>query len=67
MQTLLDHFDVSRLLGLTTRRVSKLVRDDAIPHLKLPNGEIRFDADDLQEWRDSLKNQQANQGEDAQC
>ena len=52
---LLDRFDASRTLSLTVRQVSRLVREEQIPHIVFPNGEVRFDEDDLRAWTLSHK------------
>jgi excisionase family DNA binding protein len=55
MTTLLTDLEASELLRLTPRQVVILARRGAIPSIRLPGGEIRFDADDLRQWLDSLK------------
>ncbi len=53
--TLLDTFDAAALLLLSTRKVRALVRSGQLPHVALPNGEIRFVEVDLLAWIESHK------------
>jgi hypothetical protein len=54
MQDTPTHFweyrDVAFWLNVHTKRVKELVRDQLIPHLKLPTGEVLFDPDELATW-----------------
>ena len=52
---LLDDLDVASILGISVRKVNKLVREEAIPYVTLPTGEIRFDRDDLSVWLGDLR------------
>lgn len=52
---LIDEIEAARLLGLTTRQVMRLVRRDELPHVELPNGEVRFTEGDLSAWVESRK------------
>lgn len=45
----------AELLELTPRQVDRLARNGEIPHVRLPNGAIRFDACDLAAWIETLK------------
>jgi len=47
---LLDIYDATALLNLTTRRIHALVRSGKLPHVALPDGEVRFDEADLLVW-----------------
>lgn len=47
---LLDALDAGRLLGLSTVRVNRLVRNGVLPHVVLPEGGVRFLECDLIEW-----------------
>jgi excisionase family DNA binding protein len=42
--------DVAFWLSVPTKRVKEMVRDNVIPHVKLPGGEVLFDVDELHEW-----------------
>ena len=57
---LLDEYDVATRLGLSITKINRLIRDEAIPFVRLPGGEVRFDDDDLAVWEDSLKQQERN-------
>jgi excisionase family DNA binding protein len=50
MPALLTETGAARLLALTTNDVRRLVRRGEIPTVELPNGEIRFDGEDLRRW-----------------
>lgn len=52
---LLSDIGAGRLLNMSSKRVRKLARAGLIPKIVLPNGEFRFDANDLQEWIATLK------------
>lgn len=54
-QTLLDVYDAARILLLSVHRVRALVRKNQLPHIALPDGEIRFDAADLSRFVESHK------------
>ncbi len=53
--TLLDTYDAAEILLLSTRRVRLLVKQGQLPHVALPNGEIRFVEADLLAWIDAHK------------
>ena len=42
--------ELDYLLGLPQGRSNKLARRNEIPHLKLPDGEIRFDLAIVERW-----------------
>ena len=48
-QLLTDSAAADRIRMLRTR-VVRLAKAGAVPHVALPDGEIRFDADDLDAW-----------------
>ncbi len=52
-RTLLDLADAAEILGVTTRRVSAMVRSGALPTIVLPGDIIRIDAGDLSVWIDA--------------
>jgi hypothetical protein len=52
---LLDETEAGRLLGMLSKRVKRLARQGIIPHVVLPDQEIRFDADDLWQWVEQFK------------
>ena len=62
--TLLDTYDAAALLLLSTQKVRALVRTGHLPHIALPNGEIRFTEADLLAWIESHKRKV---GEAAPC
>ena len=55
MTHLLDEFDAARLVGLTHRKINRLVRARLIPHLVMPGGDVRFSEADLWAWAASFK------------
>jgi predicted DNA-binding transcriptional regulator AlpA len=54
-QIFLDVYDAAEMLLLSTRRVRLLVKQGQLPHVALPNGEIRFVEADLLTWIDAHK------------
>lgn len=48
MNELLKHKQVDRLLQLPFGKTLSLAREGKIPHIVLPNGEIRFDDRDIE-------------------
>ena len=62
-QTLLDANDAAGILLLSARRVRALVRDGQLPHVILPDGEIRFTKSDLDEWIELRKRPVIKEGE----
>jgi excisionase family DNA binding protein len=52
---LLTYTEAADLLKLTPRQISRLVGRGELPSVRLPNGEIRFDPDDIHQWVESLK------------
>ena len=60
---LLTHYEAAELLSISDRELLRLVNANELPHVRLPNQELRFDQSDLWRWIDSLKsNQNANPG-----
>ena len=55
MSSLLTEHTAARRLSVTINRLRALVRESQIPYIELPDGEIRFDAQDLQEWIESRR------------
>jgi hypothetical protein len=53
--TLLDAYGAAEILLLSTRRVRLLVEQGQLPHVALPNGEIRFVEADLLVWIEAHK------------
>lgn len=47
---LLAECDAADILGITTRSLARLTRDRSIPHVRLPDGQIRYSARALSEW-----------------
>lgn len=64
-QTLLSIHDVERILRLTPRQISGLVKRGEIPHVVLPGDEVRFDPDDLRAWIEAHKAGCPEVGDDA--
>lgn len=50
MTDLLTKHGAALKLGITSAALGKLVREKRVPHVELPNGEIRFDPLDLEQW-----------------
>jgi hypothetical protein len=55
MPTLLTQDETAEMLRLTERQLNRLARDGAIPSIALPNGQLRFEADAIRDWIDSLR------------
>jgi hypothetical protein len=53
--TVLDVADAGRLLLLGPRRIRAMVRSGELPHIALPDGEVRFIEADLLAWIESRK------------
>jgi predicted DNA-binding transcriptional regulator AlpA len=47
---LLDRRAVAYLLGVSRAEVGRMVRQQVIPYIVLPNKEIRFDEAELRRW-----------------
>ncbi len=47
--------EAARLLRMPLKRLQRLAKAGDIPHILLPDDEIRFDPDDLREWVESRK------------
>jgi hypothetical protein len=47
---LLDDHEAGDILRMLPSRVSRLARRGIIPHVALPDGELRYLATDLMEW-----------------
>ena len=54
-QQLLTRSEAAELLRMTPTRVARLARAQRIPHVPLPDGEIRFVAEDLWDWIRQLR------------
>ena len=63
---LLDVLDATAMLSMSTRQVRALARAGQLPHVVFPNGEIRFDPDDLSRFVESLKQPVAEGGNHAE-
>ena len=55
MTWLLNPRQVSEMLRIPREDVEALARERRIPCIKLPNGAIRFDPDDIERWVRSLR------------
>ena len=51
---LMTTHEVARVLGISPTKVTRLVRDAAIPHVPIRD-DIRFDESDLWEWIEQQK------------
>ena len=60
-QRLLNDIDAADILQMPAARLARLAKANKVPHVRLPDGEIRFDPDDLRQWVESLK-QPATEG-----
>lgn len=54
-EKLIDADDAGRVLLLSARKVRTLARNGQLPHVILPNGELRFDPADLVAWIEQRK------------
>ena len=52
---LLTDAEAARLLRMLLARIKRLAKKNLIPHVALPDGELRFDEADLREWIDAHK------------
>jgi hypothetical protein len=48
--TLLTDGEAATLLRMLPTRLAKLARAGGVPHVLLPDGELRFDRADLERW-----------------
>jgi excisionase family DNA binding protein len=62
MTTLLTDNEAADVLKLTPRQVVRLASRGELPSVRFPNGEVRFDAGDLQAWVESHKRPANGQG-----
>lgn len=58
---LLTEIDVADLLKIPTRHVRRYVREGTIPHVVLPNGDVRFLISELERWIAQRKHPQAEE------
>lgn len=56
MEHLLKYREVAKLLGVTERTVSTLVKRDGLPAIHM-GGSVRFDPTDVRVWLDRSKQQ----------
>lgn len=56
---LLTDIEVADLLQIPTSHVRRYVREDKIPYVILPGGDVRFLADELRRWIADRKRQLA--------
>ena len=56
---LLTDFEAAKLLRMLRVRVKRLAKKNQIPHVALPDGELRFDELDLRAWIDAHKRGEA--------
>jgi hypothetical protein len=52
---LLHDFEAADLLRMPASRLKRLANTGQVPHVRLPDGEFRFDADDLWQWVDQYR------------
>ncbi len=55
MTTLLTDTEAADILRLTPRQVLRLAGRGELPSVALPNGETRFDPDDIRRWVETRK------------
>jgi hypothetical protein len=55
MNSLLTQDETAELLRLTQRQLNRLARDGDIPSIALPNGQLRFESNAIQDWVDGLR------------
>ncbi len=55
LRSLLTPGEAAGLLHVPPARLTRWSRDFEIPHIRMPNGEILFDEDDLLAWIEDLK------------
>jgi excisionase family DNA binding protein len=53
--TLITLGEAAEALRISTYRLVRLVRHGQVPHVRLPDGEVRFDDSDLAAWVESRK------------
>ena len=58
-ESLLDLVSVATRLGVSRSDVARMVRDGSLPHIALPNGEIRFDRRVFEAWLNSRRRPEA--------
>jgi predicted DNA-binding transcriptional regulator AlpA len=54
-QRLLTDSEAADILQMPSARLARFAKENEVPHLRLPDGEIRFDLDDLRQWVETLK------------
>ena len=59
-----DDLEAAAMLSMSTRQVRALVRANQLPHVALPNDEVRFVESDLQNWIESRKRPVAEGGDE---
>jgi hypothetical protein len=50
-----DELDARGYLGVSAVILNRLVKDSGLPHIALPNGDKRFQQNDLQRWVDNKR------------
>ena len=55
MAALLTDVEAAAVLNLTPRQVLRLASRGELPSVRFPNGEVRFDVDDLRRFVESHK------------
>lgn len=53
MPILIDAIEAGRLLDMSPARVTRLAKRGDLPHVALPDGEIRFLPQDLRDWAEA--------------
>lgn len=59
---LLTEAEAGELLRMLPARVVRLTKRGVIPHIALPDGELRYSASDLMEWAASFRRPGERQG-----
>lgn len=60
---LLTDGEAAELLAVPVRRLRQMADDNRIPHVRLPGGDLRFDAADLARWIQSRKQKDSDLGQ----
>jgi hypothetical protein len=59
---LLDDVEAGEVLRMLPRRVVRLAKRGIIPHVALPDGELRFRTSELLEWANQFSRPGAQEG-----
>lgn len=62
-QRLLTSSEAADILQISSARVARFAKANKVPHVRLPDGEVRFVESDLWAWIDQHKVNEANRGQ----